>query len=179
MERVVAVQLIGCDAPFTDEVLGSLLEHLGKGQVRVIIDRDSVHGPSHLSSAFMHAARAILSGRSRARDPSMEVLRWLSGSHQLVEGLKKASPGPNSRSILICTAPDDWPMEGDGSVLPLIKVVEGGPVGITGLVPIPSGSDVQVWGGMKASKLLEVGSDGTEEQLEMALLELVAFTDLV
>ncbi|MCU0799625.1 MAG: hypothetical protein MUC62_08140 [Candidatus Thermoplasmatota archaeon] len=179
MERIVTVQLIRCEVPFVEEMLGSLLEHMGKGAVRVIIDRDTVHGPSHLASAFMHAARAILSGRSRARDPSMEVLRWLSGSHQLVEGLKRASPGPDSHLILICTAPHNWPMEGDGSFLPLIKVVEGGPFGIKGLVPVSPGPDVQVWGGRKASKLLYRSFNGSEEQLEMALLELVAFTDLV
>ncbi len=179
MERIVTVQLIGCEKPFVEEMLGSLLGHLGKGPVRVIIDRDSVHGPNHLASAFMHAARAILTGRSRARDPSMEVLRWLSGSHQLVEGLKRSSPGPGTDFILICKAPDDWPKEGDGSVLPTIRVIEGGPAGIKGLAVITTVPDANVWGGQKASRLLGGGFNGSEEQLEMALMELVAFTDLV
>jgi hypothetical protein len=178
MERTVTVQVMKCVLPFSDGVLRSLLG-LSKGdRAQVVMDRDSVFGPSHLASAFMHAARSLLAGRSRARDPSMEVLRWLSGSHQLVEGLERASPGPDTEHILICTAPKGWPKVGDGSVLPAVEVIGGGPKDIKGLEPVPEGSMVP-WGGAKAARLLGGEFKGNEMDLEMAILELVAFTDLV
>lgn len=178
MDRNVSVQLLRLRKEWAETAVRGLLDSIGGDRVIVIIDRDMVFGPSHLSSGFMHAARAIVRGKSRARDPSIEVLRWLSGSHQLVDGTKRASPGKGTEHILICSAPEGWPKEEDGLAMPTIVREELFNIELDGCETVPEWTQIPLWGGKRSSKLLPYDFQGTEKELEMAILEMVAFTDL-
>ncbi len=88
----------------------------------VLLDGDSIFGPAHLAAGFMNAGRSIREGRCRAKQPSMEVLRFLGGSRQVSRGAKRVSPGKGAGSVLLAVAPSGWPAQEGPTPLPEIDV---------------------------------------------------------
>lgn len=68
---------------------------------------EAVHGEEHLASALLHALRAGAEGRSRTRDPALDVLRFLTGERQIRSAIRMAglSPGRN-RYVCLAFVPD-------------------------------------------------------------------------
>ncbi|MBN1538765.1 MAG: hypothetical protein JW939_01365 [Candidatus Thermoplasmatota archaeon] len=153
----------------------SLLGLLGSMNVNgipVMMDMDSIFNCLHLSSSIMHAARSIFHNEARAREPSIEVLRWLSGSHQVSRGLGHAGPGNTTEKMLLAVLPADWPMEQDTEGLPEVaeEVWQGVP--LTSIIPM----DLPVpYGGIKALRRLglDVGQYEDHREMEKAVLEAV------
>ena len=170
---VVAVypfKAISGDAREWIEVLKSTFE---EEMIVVIASAETVFGPSQASSAFYHAMKAIDKGSSRARDSSIEVLRWLTGSRQVQEALETSKSGGKGSPVLVMTfSPhkfvDDLPevrvCKWDGGLIPGLEAA------------IPETDDV--WGGRRASTILGLDRDLSDEEMELAVLEKVAATDL-
>lgn len=174
----VPVSLLRTRSGFPKGIMGEILDTF-PGRTLVMMDRDKVCSPLHLSSAIMHAARSILTGRSRAKAPSMEVLRYLAGSRQVGEGASVVGPGPDTEFVLVAILPEGWPSAGDGDGPPTIIV--GAPLGILSgsrIETVDVSNGTSLWGGEGAARRL-LGSDIPDQAaLEMAILERVAMADL-
>jgi tRNA threonylcarbamoyladenosine modification (KEOPS) complex Cgi121 subunit len=156
--------------------LRRMISLLPGDRVCVLIDRDSAVSEMHLRSAFMHAARSILAGRSRAKDPSMEVLRYVAGSRQVGEGVTIAGPNEGTEVLIIAMAPSGWPVNGDGD--PLTELIMGDLSTIDHeeeMIEIVGGIDH--WGGASAARRI-LGADPAGLDPELAVLERIALADL-
>ncbi|MGA1793186.1 MAG: KEOPS complex subunit Cgi121 [Thermoplasmatota archaeon] len=143
----------------------------------VLMDLDAIFSRSHLSSGIMHAARSLLNKEARAREPSIEVLRWLSGSHQVSRGIRSAGPGPGTKRLLLAVLPPDWPIKEDVSALPDITEVRWTGADMDHLrplaVPAKYGKDDAL------RKLgLDPGAFNDNEEKERAVLEMVCLPGL-
>jgi len=156
--------------------MGEILASLPNGRMNVLIDRDSVVSELHIRSAFMHAARSILSGRSRARDSAMEVLRYVAGSRQVSEGVSIAGPKDATSVLIVASAPPDWPVTGDGEVLPEVRVDNLAGAAVASSLLEHLKGDV-AWGGLKAAERILAG-DPTGLDPELAVLERIALADM-
>jgi tRNA threonylcarbamoyladenosine modification (KEOPS) complex Cgi121 subunit len=121
MPREITIYLFrvqnGLDAKAIDNILGSF----EPGGPVVLVDRDSVFGPLHLSSSVMMASRSLIDGSGRARDPSIEILRWISGTHQVSKAIETAGAGKETRTLLAVCLPGNWPLvEDTHSLLPAV-----------------------------------------------------------
>jgi len=170
MDLPLSLSLFRVKGPFDQSMIKDILSLPGE---KVIIDRDSVYSSLHLSSAIMHAARSIASGRSRAKARSMEVLRYVAGSRQVGEGSAKAGPRPGTTHILVVDLPEGWPSEKDGTDLPEMKYVrQDGP---PSLEPMDEPDDGSLWGRELAIGVL--GLSNTSE-VAKAVLERIAPVDI-
>jgi hypothetical protein len=176
MPHPIEIRFFKVRAKFDRTAMKCILSSLPPDMVHVLIDRGSAVSELHIRSAFMHAARSVLAGRCRARDPSMEVLRYVAGSRQVGEGVSLAGPSEASTVIVMASAPRGWPSEGDGSSLPEVRHL--GPEAIMAdpsyLEPM-EGPDH--WGGREAAERVLSG-EGSGPDPEMAVLEKVAMADL-
>ncbi len=152
-----------------DDWIECIKDAILEDQTIVIASTRSVHGPEHLAFAIHHAFRAISRGNNRARDASIEVLRWLAGSRQVSKAIEATSPpGPGGDLIIALIGPDiDVPPRIE------LKIWDGGP--IEGLDPIDP-EDHPIWGGDSVKELYGIEVSGDE--LRMAILEMVAMCDL-
>ena len=105
-------------------IVEKVLSLMGENDSITILDTDSVFSHLHLASAVMHAARSILRGEARARAEPLEIIRWLTGSHQVSKGLDIAAPGESTADILVVKVPSDWPAGSDTTELPSITEKE-------------------------------------------------------
>jgi tRNA threonylcarbamoyladenosine modification (KEOPS) complex Cgi121 subunit len=157
--------------------LGSWLEsfslYFERGTILVVTSADCVFGPSHVSSAFFHALKAIENKRPRARDPSIEVLRWLTGSRQVQGALDVSRIKGKGSRMLLMTALKCSMCESPPRVI--LERWEG--PGIEGLEMIEP-EDENIWGGPEAGSCLGLGDYAEDGRLELAVLEKVASTDL-
>ncbi len=163
--------------PFTVESgnlrswLDQLDDMIDEDSLIVITSSDPVYGPSHVSSAFHHAFRAIGNGTARAKDPSIEVLRWLTGSRQVSRALKISEMKEDSTLLVMITKPTD----SDG--LLEVNPDRWDNEEIQGLIPVDP-EEKDIWGGSRSRSVLAIGPEVPERELELAVLEKVAFTDL-
>ena len=156
--------------------LKRIISRLPGDRVCVLIDRDSIVSDMHLRSAFMHAARSILTGRCRAKDPSMEVLRYAAGSRQVGEGVTIAGPNEGTEVLIIAMAPSDWPVNGDGDPLPEIIVGDPSRIGYDKEM-LGTIEGIDHWGGVSAARrILSVDMAGLDP--ELAVLERIALADM-
>lgn len=173
----ISVHLLTLDEGFDRGKMEGILNIFPKDRIVSIISPRAVYDWFHLIAAYVHAGRNISSGRSRTRDPALEVLRSLSGSRQLGEGLKIASPSRGEKRIIVSLAPKDWPRMYDprdppGIDHPFIGETPQG-MGSVGLEDI----DPQL-GGLEALRILGIPAAGDPEENRMRVLEKVALTDL-
>lgn len=138
----------------------------------VLAPEDLIHGVEHLSSAIEHARRSISSGRSRARDPSIEVLRYLTGQRQVsraIEVTRMDDPGHLIFAILIPAAAL-YDCGNDSEVR--IMSWTGDPL------PTLWDDHAGTWGGEKVRSRLGISNRVKDIELREAVLEMVAMTDL-
>jgi len=161
----------------TKGTIEAILDSMDPSSISVIVDRDVVFNKTHISSAIMHAARSILSGKARAKAPALEVIRWLTGSHQVSRGIETANPGKSTSHILVMNIPECWPKESGGNEFPeLIEKKYGGPV--------PEGLEIILppfeFGGDKALEKLGLDLDeGTSNsEKEKMIMEAVCLPGL-
>jgi hypothetical protein len=178
LPRQIPLALFKIRKGFEKDFISGILD-ADRGHDLVIMDRDSVFSGLHLASSIMHSARSILTGRSRARAHSMEVLRYLAGSRQVGEGSIIAGPSNDTRYILIIGLPTDWPSENDGNSLP--EFIPGDFSGLEGspsVERIENYKEICQWGGERSlSRILDHGLNDGEDP-ELAILERVALADL-
>ena len=181
----VDLYLYRIDGGYDERYVEMILDASAQRGVVTILDAGSVFSSKHLSSAYMHAARAILRGVNRAREHSLEVVRWAAGSRQVGEGLERCGPSPTTRILLLGITSGDWPSEGDDVDDPEIR--SGDPddldLGIEGLVPLRvMGIEIleEHLGGPES--LPRLGLDEhrfvSRDDMELAVLENVAFAAL-
>jgi hypothetical protein len=171
----VELFLFRTETAVDDEMIDSITGR--QDSILVLIDRDSVFSRSHISSAVLHAARSILRGRSRARVEALEVLRWLSGSHQVSRGIEIAGPGKGTTHVIVLKLPESWPGEGDDNELPIL--VDGKWKGEIpkGLEPLHS--PIQLGGDEALIRMgLEFDKDSTFQEKEKMVLEAVCMPAL-
>jgi len=156
--------------------LREISDLVDKERLWVLVDADSLFGPSHLVSAISHAMRAIHRGENRARDPSIELLRWLVGARQVSEAIRlTAPPDDEGRALLVIISKSLMKDPCDPDTLK-IDIVSWTRRSIKGLEP-SEGSD-DVWGGVKACTRLGIAAPLDERRAELAVLERVALCDL-
>ncbi len=150
-----------------------------------LLDAEAVFGPSHVLSGYLHAARAIRRGSDRARERSVEVLRWMGASRQVGEGLRQVGPVEDTRRLLISCVDGNWPGPEDEGTSSKIAVIWGSDLNVPAelLEPITL-EDVtgpeDIWGGRTALGRLGIESwEGIrEEEAELAVLERIATAEL-
>jgi hypothetical protein len=147
------------------------------GRIVVLASRNSVFDEMHLSSAFMHAARSLIGGTARAREPSIEVLRWLSGSRQVNKALSISSPGKGEEYILAAVTLQEWPIGEDAVSPPMIihTLPRSYP---TFMQPVDPDSKTDWYGGTEVLSRMGLGSRSDPSEARKAILEAVALTDL-
>lgn len=154
----------------------SLSSSIECGGRLLIVDRDAVASEIHLRSSIMQAARSIVEGRSRARDRNMEVLRYLSGSRQVGEGVKWSGPGTDTEFIIAISLPEDWPSEEDARELPDIVTCQGIGLADPRMAPMEGVSLGSIWGGTGSKKFLMI-AEGSDDERHLAILERTAMAD--
>ncbi len=142
---------------------------ISKSDILVLVDRNSIHGQRHLLSAVSHALRSISRGENRARIPSIEIIRWLSGSRQVSSALELTAP-VNAGTVLLAV------IVGEGVAFDNIPDPEIGKwsgCNISGLEPL----DIKdtIFGGR--SVIDKYGLTDNDD-LELQILEMVAMSDL-
>lgn len=181
MSRSVELCAFSSETGFSADRIQSILGTMEGRGVVTIFDRRAVLGPRHLASGYLNAARAIIDGKARARAASLEVLRWVAGSHQVAEALKRAGPDKETTDILIAIAPHDWPVREDREEYPIFVRSEGLPgIEIDGIVDETGSMDIDRFGSPEAPLRIGVtlneGADDNE--IELAVLEWVTTTEL-
>lgn len=144
------------------------------------MDAGSVFDVNHLCVSYMHAARALLDGSSRLRDPNMEVLIWISGKRQIGEALAVSGAGRKTRQLICCVNPPDWPKQEHIEVPPVIRRGNWSELGVDDddIIPVDPPCDVP-WGGPNALERLGISTDDKEKDRQlMALLEFISNTYL-
>jgi kinase binding protein CGI-121 len=152
----------GWDTAFLSRVLDAY-QGLGKP---VIIDPFAIFDISHLSFSLMHAARSLVRNRSRARDPAVEVIRCLAGTHQISSSMEIICPSVGSRNVLVLVLPADWPEEKDGKDVHDLSV-KGSPPEISGLDHV---EDIP-FGGRNALERYGLEDSGSKEMNRNMILE--------
>lgn len=150
------------------------LQILENDKKLVVIPTITVYSDTHLISAFRKAWRAVFRKENRAKDHSIEVLRWLTGSRQVsttLDLLKVELP----QRYLVASMP-----VGFGSVDPegievfverhILRVEEG-----AGLETIEGEI---IWGKDQVRTVYSDLADIEDDELEWAVLEKVALTDI-
>lgn len=136
-----------------------------------------IYDTSHIISAYIHAGRLIARGRSRTRDPALEVIRSLTGSKQLGESLRIASPVKGDEKALVTVAPDEWPREYDPMDPPGVKF-SNPPDTPDGIGSLDYGSIKMELGGERALRILGITPGESDNENRMKVLEKVALTDI-
>jgi len=141
----------------------------GTDRFHVIIPSRCVFSSSHILAAVMKASRAFQRKENKARDRSIEVMRWLSGSRQVSTALEilKIKPPEN---IFIISIPGD--MTGDEPWIEQERIQVSTNLGLDR----PEGD--LVWGGNDVRSVYSSLKDIVDEELELAVLEMVALTEL-
>ena len=152
---------------------------LGGDRTFVLLDGDSIFGPAHLAAGFMNAGRSIREGRCRAKQPSMEVLRFLGGSRQVSGGAKRVSPGKRAGRVLLAVAPSGWPAQEGPTPLPEIDVRDWDGPEVPGLEGRVVDEPSEIWGGAKAARVFGLKAGISIEEMEAAIIEMVATADLI
>lgn len=172
MTREVEIFLFSVNAGCSGQVVQEILSEMGENGNVTVIDRDSVFNSLHLASAIMHAARSIIRKEARARAEPLEIIRWLTGSHQVSRSMEIAGPGERTDHILVVRVPSGWPISDDVEKLSPIteKVWTGAP--LKGLVPVNAPFEL---GGEAACERmgLILDTDMSWEEKEKAVLEAV------
>ncbi len=145
--------------------------------VFVLTSSSFILGPNHIASAFYHASKAWINSTARAKDPSIEVLRWLTGSKQVRRALEVSAHGETGSYMLLMTMPNDAFHNRSSPSLPEVVVEMWEGPRIEGLEPLGP-DDPMVWGGPDIRKVLEIEESVEEEFIELAVLEKVASIDL-
>ena len=88
ISSVILLTLLPRDIPLSQESIQSLLGAVKSfsedhGVMVQLFDNASIAGDEQLYSALYHAIRAEVSGRSRTRDLSVDVLRYTAGERQI------------------------------------------------------------------------------------------------
>jgi hypothetical protein len=177
MVREVELYQFSVKTGFVATMVQEIISLMGQGHNVTVLDRDSVYNHLHLASAVMHAARSIIKGEARARAEPLEIMRWLTGSHQVLKGIEIAGPNENTSSILVLRTPENWPGKDDGDELPTIKELVWDGALSKGLTPI---SPPFKYGRIKAVERmgLPIPPGVSEEELEKAVLESVCSLSL-
>jgi KEOPS complex subunit Cgi121 len=69
-------------------------------EVRVTaLDARAVCGAAHLASAILHARSARRAGEAKAREPQVEVMRFLTGQRQIKHAIARAGVGPKTNAF--------------------------------------------------------------------------------
>ncbi|MGA1819455.1 MAG: hypothetical protein ACMUHU_00445 [Thermoplasmatota archaeon] len=177
MSRKVLVYPFETGADLSRKDIQRIIGRLGTDGLPVLMDLDAIFGSIHLASGIMHAARAIFNDEARAREPSIEVLRWLSGSHQVLQGILSVGPGSGTRRLLLSVLPSDWPAKEDASVLPDIAEIEWKGVELPQLRPLGVPFNYGEDSALRALGLDPESFSGHEEK-ERAVLEVVCLPGL-
>jgi len=177
MARKVLVYPFETGADLSKKDIQWIIGSLDVEGMPVLMDLDAIFSSLHLASGIMHAARSIFNKEARAREPSMEVLRWLSGSHQVSQGIKSVGPGKGTERSLMAVLPPDWPTDKDISDLPEVIEKEWAEGDLGTLKAL--GGPVQ-YGGDDALKAfgLDPAAFSTHEEKESAVLEIVCLPGL-
>ncbi len=181
MSRSVELCALSSKTGFPADLIQSILGKLEERGVVTIFGRRAVLGPRHLASGYLNAARAILDGKARARAASLEVLRWVAGSHQVAEALLRAGPDGGTTHILIAIAPPDWPARIDRNEYPIFVRSEGLPgIELDGIVDETGSLDPDRFGSPEAPSRIGVPLDegADDNEIELAVLEWVTTTEL-
>ncbi len=181
MSRSVELCALSSEAGFPADSIQSILVTMEGRGVVTIFDRRAVLGPRHLASGYLNAARAMIDGKARAKAPSLEVLRWVAGSHQVGEALKRAGPDQETTDVLIAIAPNDWPVRIDREEYPIFVRSEVPPgIELDGIVDETGSLDSDRFGSPEApSRMGVVLNEGVDDnEIELAVLEWVATTEL-
>ncbi len=181
MVRSIELCALSSKTGFPADRIQSILGKLEGRGVVTIFDRRAVLGPRHLASGYLNAARAMIDGKARARVASLEVLRWVAGSHQVGEALQRVGPGGETTDILIAIAPHDWPARIDRNEYPIFVRSEAPiDVGFDDIVDETGSLDPERFGSSEAPSRIGItlneGADDNE--IELAVLEWVATTEL-
>ncbi len=181
MVRSVELCALSSETGFPADRVQSILGKLEERGVVTILDRRAVLGPRHLASGYLNAARAMIDGKARARAASLEILRWVAGSHQVAEALLRAGPDGETTDILIAIAPHDWPARIDRNEYPIFIRSEGLPgIEQDDIVDETGSLDPDRFGSPEAPSRLgvPVDDDVGDHERELAVLEWVATTEL-
>ncbi len=172
MARIVRVYPFEAVSPVNRDILISIIDSLGFDEIPLVLDKNSIYNDKHLASGIMHAARALVRGHTRAKDPSMEIIRWIAGVHQVSAGVRMVSPSKETERVLICRLPGDWPNAEDELELPGITVCKWDGKELPSLSPL---DEKDPFGGKLAFERLGMSSGLglTWEQAEMAVMERV------
>ena len=181
MSRSVELCALSSETGFSADRIQSILGALEGRGVVTILDRRAVLGPRHLASGYLNAARAIIDGKARARAASLEVLRWVAGSHQVAEALLRAGPDVETTDILIAIASPDWPARIDRNEYPIFVRSEVPiDVGFDDIVDETGSLDPGLFGSPEAPSRIGVAlNEGADDnEVELVVLEWVATTEL-
>jgi tRNA threonylcarbamoyladenosine modification (KEOPS) complex Cgi121 subunit len=177
MAREVELYQFSVKTGFNASMVHEIISLMGQKTNVTVLDRDSIFSHLHLASAVMHAARSIVRGKARARAEPLEIMRWLTGSHQVLKGIDIAGPNENTTNILVLRTSEDWPNDDDMDVLPKIREeVWKGSIP-NGLVPISTPFEL---GGETAIERMGMSliSGYSKEDMEKAVLEAVCSLSL-
>jgi tRNA threonylcarbamoyladenosine modification (KEOPS) complex Cgi121 subunit len=155
--------------------LESISDILQDDDIAVLATRDAVYNSTHVASAFLHASRAIDRNKARARDPSIEILRWLTGSRQVQRALD-LSGSPKAGSVILLMVAEGSYFGNMSSNLPTVLEEKWNGPGIEGLKTLDPESE-NVFGGNNTAELLGIIVNDRYD-MELAVLEMVALTDL-
>ncbi|MFO8051334.1 MAG: KEOPS complex subunit Cgi121 [Thermoplasmatota archaeon] len=161
------------NANYSRSLLNRMIDVIQVKGIPIICDPAAVFDTSHISFALMHASRAILNGRARARDPAMEVMRWLAGAHQISNGSELMAPTPDSLHVLVIVLPAGWPGPDDGTV-PIPAIVRGEHPFVHGLQPLSE----PIFGGSEALKTLGLESRNDPDTDRKEVLEHISSLEL-
>ncbi|MGA1849042.1 MAG: KEOPS complex subunit Cgi121 [Thermoplasmatota archaeon] len=177
MPREIVLYLFRAEKGLDPKEIDQVLDCVDSPGPVVLVDRDSVFGPLHLSSAVMQAARSIIDGSGRARDPSIEVLRWISGTHQVSKAIETAGAGKDTRSLLAVCLPGEWPSIDDARSL-LDVVVHPWETDLPRR--LSDLGDELPYGGRRALKKLgiDLSDDVDDREAEMMVLESICSPSL-
>jgi KEOPS complex subunit Cgi121 len=138
----------------------------------VIVPINSVYSEIHLRMAIQQAWKSLKKGTNRANDPSIEVMRYLTGSRQVSRAIDLLEVKPGDNILLIglplnigITEPPLDPPETMETEIEMIKGVH--------LERISVENDVS-----STRVIYPQLKDIPDDELEMAVLEMVAMTDI-
>jgi len=141
----------------------------GTDRFHVIVPSRCVFSSTHILAAVMKASRAFLRKENKARDRSIEVLRWLSGSRQVSTALEILKIEP-PEDIFIVSIPVD--MSADE------PEIEQGRIEISSNLGLDRLEGDLLWGGDDVRSVYSSLKDIVDAELELAVLEMVALTEL-
>ena len=140
----------------------------------LIFPSRSVYSPTHLISAVTKAWRSVFRKENRAKDASIEVLRWLSGSRQVSTALDIMRIDP-PETVMFARLPAEFgKTDPEGMELSISREL----IEFSTDIGLERINGELLWAGPDIRSIYPHLSEDEEEILEWSVLEMVALTEL-